>query len=40
MIRLDALRLAEFKSHAVQSFLFASKLNSFVGLNGVGKTNV
>ncbi len=40
MIRLDTLRLAEFKSHAAQSFQFATKLNSLVGLNGVGKTNI
>ena len=40
MIRLDFLKLAEFKSHSSCEFQFAPKLNSLVGLNGVGKTNV
>lgn len=40
MIVLKNLHVTEFKNHAAASFEFASKLNSLVGLNGVGKTNI
>ncbi len=40
MIRLDFLKLAEFKSHTLRELQFSPKLNSLVGLNGVGKTNI
>ena len=37
---LHRLDLTNFKSHTKSTFVFQSKINIFIGQNGVGKTNV
>ena len=39
-LHLEKIILTNFKNYAARSFEFNAKLNAFVGLNGVGKTNV
>jgi DNA replication and repair protein RecF len=40
MLTLQLLKINGFKSHTEAVFSFADKFNCFVGMNGVGKTNV
>lgn len=40
MVQLNSLVLANFKSYAELSLQFSLKINAFVGMNGVGKTNI
>jgi DNA replication and repair protein RecF len=40
MLTLQTLKINGFKSHTEAEYSFADKFNCFVGMNGVGKTNV
>lgn len=39
-MHLEKITLTNFKNYASQTFSFGERLNAFVGLNGVGKTNI
>jgi DNA replication and repair protein RecF len=39
-LHLDTLILTNFKNYATQRLTFSERLNCFVGLNGMGKTNL
>lgn len=39
-MHLEKIILTNFKNYASQTLLFGERLNAFVGLNGMGKTNV
>lgn len=40
MVNLQSLLLSNFKSYAELELNFSLKINAFVGMNGVGKTNI
>ena len=39
-MHLEKITLTNFKSYASQTLMFGERLNAFVGLNGMGKTNL
>ena len=39
-MHLEKITLTNFKNYASQTLVFGERLNAFVGLNGMGKTNV
>ncbi len=39
-MHLEKITLTNFKSYASQTLVFGERLNAFVGLNGMGKTNL
>ena len=39
-MHLEKITLTNFKNYAAQTLEFSARLNAFVGLNGVGKTNL
>ncbi len=39
-MHLEKISLTNFKNYATQTLVFGERLNAFVGLNGMGKTNI